>query len=137
MSPEVKFTNLNCACIFQTFINVQHFQNKLIFVCHFRYTNLAPSVQWGLDHETLAKTDYLVLKRCLDKSTKIYQTGLTLYPTHSFLGATSNGRVDENEGSSEGLLEIICPYSIKGQNISHYEIPDILSMNDESSVQKC
>ena len=69
---------------------------------------------------------------CLDKSTKIYETGLTLYTTHSVLGATRDGRVVENEGSSEDLLEIKCPYSIKGQNISHYVIPDILSMNDKN-----
>ena len=55
----------------------------------------------------------LSLKKSVDKSTKIYETGLTLYPTHSFLGATSDGRVVEKEGRSEGLLEIKCPYSIK------------------------
>nr|XP_022300882.1 uncharacterized protein LOC111109087 [Crassostrea virginica] len=97
-----------------------------------KYSTLPPAVQWGLDHESSAKADYLGIKKSLDETTQVFETGLTLYPTHSFLGATSDGRVVENEGSSEGLLEIKCPYSIKGQNISHYEIPDIISMNDKN-----
>ena len=57
---------------------------------------------------------------------------MTLYPTHSFLGATSDGRVVKNECNSVGLLEIKCPYSIKAQNILQFGIPDILSMNDKN-----
>lgn len=127
------YHKFHCAGMFKTFFNFQHSQCKfIVFVCHFRYSTLPPAVQWGLDHETSAKADYLVIKKSLDETTQVFETGLTLYPTHSFLGATSDGRVVENEGSSEGLLEIKCPYSIKGQNISHYEIPDIISMNDKN-----
>ena len=57
---------------------------------------------------------------------------IIINPTHSFLGATSDGRVVEYEGSSGGLLKIKCPYFIKVQNISNYEIPVILSMNDKN-----
>ena len=57
---------------------------------------------------------------------------MTLYPTHSFLGATSDGRVVKNECNSVGLLEIKCPYSIKAQNILQFGIPDILIMNDKN-----
>lgn len=60
----------------------------------------------------------------------VEETGLTLYASHSFLGASSDGRV--REGDSMGIMEIKCPFSLDGTNITKMEVPDILALNSKS-----
>ncbi|XP_061190857.1 uncharacterized protein LOC133198978 [Saccostrea echinata] len=93
-----------------------------------RYTALPPPVQWWIDHEAEARKDYLTIKRAINENTDVHPTGITLYSTHSFLGASSDGKVIEN--GDMGLLEIKCPFSIKGYNITQCEISEILELND-------
>ncbi|XP_062579262.1 uncharacterized protein LOC134241208 [Saccostrea cucullata] len=94
-----------------------------------KYSRLPLAVQWGIDHEMDAKEDYLQIKRAIQMETDVQTSGLTLCSTHSFLGATSDGRVVDNE--STGLLEIKCPFSISGQNVTLLGISDIISMNSK------
>lgn len=45
---------------------------------------------------------------------------------NSFLGASSDGRVFD--GDSIGVLEIKCPYSIKGTQVTTMEVSEIVAM---------
>ena len=107
-------------------INQQNLETNTF---NFRYSKLPLAVQWGIDHEMEAKEDYLQIRRAIQMETEVQACGLTLCSTHSFLGATSDGRVVDNE--STGLLEIKCPFSISGQNITSLGISDIMSMNSK------
>ena len=82
----------------------------------FRYTTLPAPVQWGIVNEDRAREEYLSMKNLIE-STTVTKTGLTLCSSHSFLGASSDGRVTDSTG--EGILEIKCPYSLKGNRNSH------------------
>ncbi|XP_048751315.2 uncharacterized protein LOC125663038 [Ostrea edulis] len=94
-----------------------------------KYTNMPASVQWGIDDEDTARVEYSMMKQVLGGSFRIDSTGLMLCSTHTFLGASSDGRVTEE--NSTGVLEIKCPYSIKGTLVNAMEIPDILAMEDK------
>lgn len=59
--------------------------------------------------------------------TKNWSTSIKFTLAHSFLGPSS-GKVFENENI--GLLEIKCPFSVKGRNITQYEISKILELHD-------
>ncbi|KAK3097953.1 hypothetical protein FSP39_014801, partial [Pinctada imbricata] len=97
---------------------------------HGRYTKLPPQVQWGIDHESQARSDYLMLKNQFG-TVRVEQTGITLCSTFAYLGATSDGRVYKEDGSV-GILEIKCPYSFKGKIIKDMEINDIMMIADAS-----
>jgi hypothetical protein len=58
---------------------------------------------------------------------RVEETGLTLYSSHSFLGASSDGKVFDND--SVGVLEIKCPFSVSGTNITKMEVDEIFSLN--------
>ena len=94
-----------------------------------RYAALPPAVQWGIEHESHAKRDYMMIKSAVG-DVKLEDTGLTLCSTHSFLGASSDGRVKENE--EEGIIEIKCPFSLKNRLINSMEIESIIELNDSS-----
>ena len=57
-------------------------------------------------------------------------TGLTLCATHSFLGATSDGKV--HDAGEVGVLEIKCPFSLKVKPINKMEIQDIVCLSDST-----
>ena len=81
-------------------------------------------VRWGVEHEKDALSDYLVLQSAIT-NIRVEDSGLTLYPSMAFLGATSDGWVyDESmpEGNSKGVLEIKCPYSINNEVITSREV---------------
>lgn len=82
----------------------------------------------GIDHEAEAREDYLTIKKAIHKNTEVHPSGIILYPTHSFLGASSDDKVIKNENIR--LLEIKCPFSIKGRNITQCEISKILELNE-------
>lgn len=75
-----------------------------------KYSSLPPAVKWGQEHETDAKQDYLALKSAFG-DVRVEDTGLTLCSSHSFLGASSDGRI--HYAGEEGVLEITCPFSLK------------------------
>lgn len=72
--------------------------------------------------------DYLALQNAVT-SLRVEESGLTIYPSHAFLGATSDGWVyDESmpEGNQKGDLEIKCPYSISNDVITYREVHDLV-----------
>lgn len=98
--------------------------------CLERYPRLPEAVQWGIDKEERARADYITIKSFVNKKFSVEHTGLTLYSTHSFLGASSDGKVTEED--SVGLLEIKCPFSLNGINVSKMEVDDIMNMNNKN-----
>lgn len=51
----------------------------------------------GIDHEAEAREDYLTIKKAIHKNTEVHPSGIILYPTYSFLGASSDDKVIKNE----------------------------------------
>lgn len=66
---------------------------------------------------------------------EVENTGLTLCETHSFLGASSDGRVIE--GDRSGVLEVKCPYSVKGIKVNQMEVQDIVALNSNDFCLEC
>lgn len=88
-------------------------------------------VRWGVEHEQNALVDYLALQNAVT-SLRVEESGLTIYPSHAFLGATSDEWVyDESmpEGNQKGVLEIKCPYSISNDVITHREVHFFITVN--------
>ena len=83
-----------------------------------------------MDHEKQAIDDCLHLQNTVG-SISVVPSGLTLYASHPFLGASGDGIVMDDEMPEEqnkGILEVKCPYSIKGQKINEMEIHEIVAM---------
>lgn len=76
--------------------------------------------------EAKARSDYVILKSAINRNFTVEDTGLTLCAEHSFLGASSNGKV--HDGESIGLLEIKCPYSIQETHVTMKEVGEIMAM---------
>ncbi|XP_048772103.2 uncharacterized protein LOC125678037 [Ostrea edulis] len=91
-----------------------------------KYASLPPAVQWGQQNEAKARSEYVNLKTATNNNFKVEDTGLTLCTDNSFLGASSDGRVFD--GDSIGVLEIKCPYSIKGTQVTTMEVSEIVAM---------
>lgn len=79
-----------------------------VFEFH-RYPTLALQVRWGVEHEQNALMDFLALQNALT-SFKVEESGLTIYPSHAFLAATSDGWVHirrKPEGSSGDKVSLL------------------------------
>lgn len=76
--------------------------------------------------EAKARSDYVILKSAINSNFTVEDTGITLCAEHSFLGASSDGKV--HDGESIGLLEIKCPYSIQGTRVTMKEDGEIMAM---------
>ena len=78
-------------------------------------TNLPPSLQWGIDHESVACKLFLKQHRALHKRLKFNERGLIIDSENFFLGATPDGSIDCEE-CGKFLIEIKCPYTMRYQN---------------------
>ncbi|XP_069102284.1 uncharacterized protein [Argopecten irradians] len=101
------------------------------------YDALPPAVQWGIDCESKAREQYTHLQKMVNPNItfEVENTGLTLCETHSFLGASSDGRVIE--GDRSGVLEVKCPYSVKGIKVNQMEVQDIVALNINDFCLEC
>lgn len=102
---------------------------KFTFIV-FRYAMLPAAVQWGVEREAAAKQAYLSVKNRSGQhgEVAIEETGLTLSTSQPYLGASSDGRVTDSSNGI-GVLEVKCPFSIQGQNITNLSIPEIFQMH--------
>lgn len=111
---------------------ISKFKEFMSYVLEFsRYPTLPVPVRWGVEHEQNALVDYLALQNAVT-SLRLEESGLTINPSHAFLGATSDGWVyDESmpEGNQKGVLEIKCPYSISNDVITHREVHFFITVN--------
>ena len=69
------------------------------------------AVQYGKKNEDLARKQY---EKCL--GVKVLPTGLTLMPTHHYIGASADGIINST------IIEIKCPF--RGENKSIDELID-------------
>ncbi|KAJ8309721.1 hypothetical protein KUTeg_011586 [Tegillarca granosa] len=94
------------------------------------YNRLPEAIQWGIDNESRAKKDYADLKAVLCNNFKIKATGLTLCKTHSFIGASVDGRITDETGT--GVLEVKCPFSVGGTNETHMQVSDVIALGNKN-----
>ena len=87
-----------------------------------KYSNL-PQLQWGIQKESTAIQCYIDF---MEDQVIVIPTGLTLMPSHSYLGASSDGLIVHNgRPNSPGVLEVKCPYSIQGNSVCNMPPLDI------------
>ena len=105
-------------------------KNNKMYHFRIRYETLPKQVQWGASYEPDALADYLVLQSAVTPS------GLTLLPSHPFLGASRDGQITVKSETGSGVLEIKCPYSINGQLVTcnNMEVFQIVELGIESFV---
>ena len=77
-------------------------------------TNKAP-LKWGTSHEDEARKWYLLWAHALEahRNVRVYQTGLLIHPTYSFIRASPDGIITCDCCSGKRILEIKCPYSAR------------------------
>ncbi|XP_069127490.1 uncharacterized protein [Argopecten irradians] len=104
-----------------------------------RYSTLPKPIQWGIDHEREAVGDYIKLQNRVT-SLSVSETGLTLLPSHPFIGASGDGKIIDTSMPQEnniGVLEIKCPYSVNGQLVNEMQVHEIVEMgSNDFCLQK-
>ena len=86
-------------------------------------TLLVPALKWGVDHEDIARDQYVILSQQQHELFECHPTGPTVSPDHPHLGASPNGRVS-CKCCGESLLEIKCPYKHRNQHPHHVTDPN-------------
>ena len=76
-----------------------------------------------------------MLQSITRESFHIEESRLTLFGSHSFFGASSDGII--TDGEVKGVLEIKCQYSIKGTAINRMEVMDIVALNHQEFCLEC
>ena len=81
-----------------------------------KHARAPPAIRWGKDNEPLARKCYLENRQAAGEEMEFRPAGLSLLPEKSYLGASSDGRLNckSVDTCCIGCLEIKCPYSIKG-----------------------
>ena len=81
---------------------------------------VSPAITWGKNHESTARKAYVAAqRRCGHIALSVSPSGLNIMPTASFLAASTDGKVhDPSFTPSSGVLEIKCPFSISGVNVT-------------------
>ena len=83
--------------------------------------------------EDKARNEYITFQKAVNGNVQVIPAGLILYPTYSFLGASSDGKVVDDSGI--GILEIKCPFSIGGVKVNTMEIDEIMAMGYFNETQ--
>ena len=81
-------------------------------------TRRVPALKWGVDHEDIAREEYIKLLRQKHESFECHLVGLTVNPSCPHLGASPDGIVS-CLCCGAGLLEIKCLYKHRDQH-PHY-----------------
>ena len=75
------------------------------------------ATSWGYDHEKSAITAYTTQEGKINTlNFPISKSGLVIYPSHSFMGASPDSFV-ECKCCGKGVIEVKCPYSCKQKSI--------------------
>ena len=85
-------------------------------LCH------VPAIQWGVDHEDVARTAYLELTDQNHISLKYSATGLHLNPSFPHLGASPDGLIN-CECYGTGIIEIKCPFKHRDKSPQDVQDP--------------
>ena len=79
-------------------------------------------IRWGRDNEGVARLKYSELMKGEGHDVAVEQCGFFIHPREHWLGASLDGIIRDHCCSSNGILEIKCPYMI--QDISPREACD-------------
>ena len=72
----------------------------------------------GLQMEPHARKDYIRYMKSIGHNVSVTECGLTLMSEKSYLGASTDGHVCDSTRSGKGILEIKCPFQIKGERVT-------------------
>ena len=72
-----------------------------------------PAIRWGVDHEDLARQDYIKEMSTAHINFKCVNAGLMVNHLYPHLGASPDGFVQCDCCPGKGLLEIKCPFTAK------------------------
>ena len=70
-----------------------------------------PAVKWGIDHEDMARREFVSLMEKLHSNFKCYTSGLNINPHYPHLGASPDALTECTCCVGEGIVEIKCPFS--------------------------
>ena len=74
------------------------------------------AMAWGLANERRAQEAYVEHSKCSGQIVSVVPSGLSLYPSHSYLGASGDGWVCQ-DGTHVGMLEVKCLFSIEKEEV--------------------
>ena len=82
---------------------------------------LPAPLKWGREKEATARFAYVQRMHELGhKDLRCQSTGLTLLPSHSYMGTSSDGLiVNHRYHKDNGVLEIKCPFSVEKSEVHH------------------
>jgi hypothetical protein len=75
-----------------------------------------PAVQWGREHELVAKRAFVEQHGSQHHTLKVTDTGLIIHEANPILAATPDALVS-CDCCTPAILEIKCPYSIRDQDV--------------------
>ena len=90
-----------------------------------------PAIQWGVEHEDVAREAYLDLANEKHINLQYSAAGLHVNPSFPHLGATPDGLI-RCECCGEGLLEIKCPYKHKDKHPRDVSDPQFYLKRDNN-----
>ena len=77
-----------------------------------------PAIIWGRDHEEVAIAAFIKTMKPKHYDLKVTRAGVRLDDTHHFIGASIDGLVECSCCIGPVVLEIKCPYSIRGGTVA-------------------
>lgn len=87
-------------------------------VCHPpRSLTKVPAVQWGLEHETVARQKYFKKSRVEHRCFKLENSGFVINPLFPYIGASPDG-LSSCECCGKGCIEVKCPYKHRSSLIA-------------------
>ena len=95
---------------------------------------MTKAMKWGLANESRAQDAYVKHCESAGKVVSIIPSGLSLYPSHSYLGASGDGWVCQG-GNCVGMLEIKCPFSLDNEDVTT-TTPVALAGNPKFCLEK-
>ena len=80
-----------------------------------------PAMKWGRDNEEKTHKMYIQERETAGEKMSVRETGLTLCPTMSYIGASVDGYVTCHSVDTCccGALKIKCPFSIDNESVVH------------------
>ncbi len=89
--------------------------------------HLPAAMRWGQEMEGTARAGYIAMMESNGQPVNVTPTGLTLSQTMPYLGASTDGKVeDRSMAKPNGILEVKCPYSMNKIDIRNSSVQEIV-----------
>lgn len=95
-----------------------------------------PSLQWGIEHESDARDQYISMMDDCHNNFQFTVSGLHVNPNYPHLGASLDGLV-ECECCGKGLLERKCPYKFRDKDPNEIEDESFYLQHTGNSKELC